>query len=60
MEEYYKVFYEENGILRCARYNYEDEYKATKVADFYANKEGITNVYVYKYKIVSELVKQYT
>ena len=38
MEEYYKVFYREDNILKCTRYSYEDEYEAIKVADFYSEK----------------------
>lgn len=59
MEEYYKVFYREDKILKCARYSYEDEYKAIKVAEYYANKDNVTDVQVYKYEVVSTLVKQY-
>ncbi len=59
VEEYYKVFYEEDKILKCARYSYEDECKAIKVADMYSQKENVTNVQVYKYEVVSTLIKQY-
>lgn len=59
MEEYYKVFYKEDKVLKCARYSYDDEYQAMKVAEFYANKEGVTDVQVYKYEVVSTLIKQY-
>lgn len=59
MEEYYKVFYREDKILKCTRYSYEDEYKAIKVADHYANKDNVTDVQVYKYEVVSTLIKQY-
>ncbi len=59
MEEYYKVFYREDKILKCTRYSYEDEYKAIKVAEHYANKDNVTDVQVYKYEVVSTLIKQY-
>lgn len=59
MEEYYKVFYREDNILKCTRYGYEDEYEAIKVAEYYANKDNVTDVQVYKYEIVSTLIKQY-
>lgn|GEM_PF-3153481 len=59
MEEYYKVFYREDKILKCPRYGYEDEYEAIKVADFYSKKDNVTDVQVYKYEVISTLVKQY-
>lgn len=59
MEEYYKVFYREDKILKCTRYSCEDEYKAIKVAEHYANKDNVTDVQVYKYEVVSTLIKQY-
>ena len=55
MEEYYKVFYREDKILKCTRYGYEDEYEA----DFYSKKDNVTDVQVYKYEVISTLVKQY-
>lgn len=59
MEEYYKVFYREGEILKCTRYGYEDKYEAIKVADFYASKDNITDVQIYKYEVISTLIKQY-
>lgn len=59
MEEYYKVFYREDKILKCTKYGYEDEYEAIKVAEHYANKDNVTDVQVYKYEVVSTLIKQY-
>lgn len=59
MEEYYKVFYREGKILKCTSYGYEDEYEAIKVADFYSKKDNVTDVQVYKYEVISTLVKQY-
>lgn len=59
MEEYYKVFYREGKILKCTRYDYEDEYEAIKVAEYYSQKDGIMDVEVHKYTITSELIRKY-
>lgn len=59
MEEYYKVFYREDGILKCTRYGYNDEYEAQNVAEYYSQKDGIMDVEVHKYTITSELIRKY-
>lgn len=59
MEKYYKVSYREDEVLKCVRYGYEDKYEAIKVADFYASKDNITDVQIYKCEVISTLIKQY-
>lgn len=60
IDEYWKVYYKEDNVLKCARYSYDNEHEALKVAYLYSQKEGVTEVQVYKYEVVSSLVKQFS
>lgn len=59
METYYKVYYREDGGLKCTRYGYENENEALEIADKYASKDGVTDVEVCKYETVRTVIKRY-